>query len=101
MTVEMAGRWTSIPCGCCNGLQWGGEYPRECRRCEGSGAVWLSPSGTRLAVWPGGPFRGIANDDDRSAAAQEWLRAEDAAIRYARGEGTDADWECQLCGEMS
>lgn len=46
-----------VNCGCCNGLEWGGEYPRECRNCGGSGRVYRYASG-RLALWYGGPFCG-------------------------------------------
>ena len=60
--------WTRIPCGCCAGIAWGGEYPRECRDCKGSGSLWLSPSGTRLALYPGGPFAGVASGADRRLA---------------------------------
>lgn len=60
--------WKPVSCGCCAGIAWGGDYPQECSRCKGSGGLWLSPSGTRLALYPGGPFAGIADDADRRAA---------------------------------
>ena len=56
-TMERLG-WTLIDCGCCNGIEWGGEEPRTCRDCGGNGVLWRSPRG-RLALYPGGPFRGI------------------------------------------
>ena len=56
--VEGYPDWERIDCGCCAGLEWGGEEPRECRRCHEFG--WLcrhKPIGT-LALWPGGPLAG-------------------------------------------
>ena len=50
--------WRWIDCGCCAGLEWGGEEPRECRDCNGSGRrAWHVPSGV-YAEYPGGPFLG-------------------------------------------
>lgn len=60
--------WKIVPCSCCAGIEWGGEIPREHDRCGGSGSLWLTPSGTRVALWPGGPFSGVADDDDRAKA---------------------------------
>jgi hypothetical protein len=51
-----------VSCGCCAGLEWGGEYPRECRSCGGNGQVYRYPSG-RLALWPGGPLMGSEHPD--------------------------------------
>ena len=36
---------------------WGGEDPRDCRICGGDGRLWVSNK-DRLALYPGGPFRG-------------------------------------------
>lgn len=52
--------WTWVDCGCCAGIQWGGEEPRECRDCEGNGWLALHEKSRRLALYPGGPFRGVA-----------------------------------------
>ena len=49
------GGW--IDCGCCAGVEWGGDYPRECDRCGGAGRIWRYPSGV-LAWWYGGPLCG-------------------------------------------
>jgi len=50
--------WYRVDCGCCGGLEWGGEEPRECRNCNGSGEyAWHKKSGA-LAQYPGGPFLG-------------------------------------------
>ena len=49
--------WEYINCGCCGGLQWGGESPRECDVCHGIGSYARHRSGT-LAAYPGGPFLG-------------------------------------------
>lgn len=59
--------WTEVNCGCCNGIAWGGEEPRTCRDCGGNGVLWRSPKG-RLALYPGGPFRGVAVDAGRVPA---------------------------------
>jgi DnaJ-class molecular chaperone len=52
--------WKRIPCGCCNGVRWGGEYPEECQSCGGSGVIWEHKKSGALALWPGGPFCGQA-----------------------------------------
>ena len=50
--------WQQENCTCCAGLQWGGEYPRECLKCDGAGTVYVhTPSGVR-AKYPGGSFLG-------------------------------------------
>lgn len=49
--------WKHVSCGCCAGLEWGGEEPRECKDCGGNGSLWQSPKGA-LALYPGGPFVG-------------------------------------------
>lgn len=50
--------WYELDCGCCNGLEWGGYSPRECRNCGGSGSIWWHrPSGV-YALYPGGELRG-------------------------------------------
>ena len=50
--------WQLIDCGCCNGIEWGGDFPRECRRCGGSGVIYRHKRSGVLADYPGGPFRG-------------------------------------------
>lgn len=50
--------WEEIDCGCCAGIQWGGEYPRECLSCDGSGVLFHHIKSGVLALWPGGPFKG-------------------------------------------
>jgi len=52
--------WSLIDCGCCVGIEWGGDYPRECRRCGGSGAIARHDASKTLALYPGGPFAGKA-----------------------------------------
>ncbi len=51
-------KWEHISCGCCNGLQWGGFYPRECHYCDGAGMLWRHRKSGALAMYPGGPFLG-------------------------------------------
>jgi hypothetical protein len=50
--------WQQVDCGCCAGLEWGGDYPVECPRCKGAGFFALHVASGRLADYPGGPFRG-------------------------------------------
>lgn len=54
--------WSIIACDLCGGHGITAVYhdgsPEECRDCYGNGYVWLSPSRTRIAKWPGGPFIG-------------------------------------------
>lgn len=50
--------WVRVCCGCCAGTEWGGEAPRECRDCGGSGSFAVHLASGRGALWPGGPFNG-------------------------------------------
>jgi len=50
--------WWIIDCGCCGGLEWGGEYPRICDRCKGGGIIWWHEPTKTFALYPGGPLRG-------------------------------------------
>ena len=50
--------WVEMDCGCCHGIQWGGEYPEECDRCGGSGVIFRHQKSGVTKVWPGGPFIG-------------------------------------------
>ena len=49
--------WIKYDCGCCGGILWGGEYPRDCGECLGSGVYYKHKSGM-VAMYPGGPFLG-------------------------------------------
>jgi hypothetical protein len=50
--------WYSYDCGCCSGIEWGGEEPRECDSCGASGRQWVHlPSGV-CTEYPGGKFTG-------------------------------------------
>ena len=51
--------WQRIDCGCCAGVQWGGDYPRECSYCGGSGFIYHHLKSGALALYPGGPFCGV------------------------------------------
>lgn len=53
--------WEEVDCGCSNGLEWGGEYPRECRHCGGNGVLYHHIKSGVLAQYPGGPFAGRVN----------------------------------------
>lgn len=50
--------WLKIDCGCCAGLEWGGESPRECSTCGGGGMIAKHIKSGSLAWYPGGPFCG-------------------------------------------
>lgn len=50
--------WEIIDCGCCSGIEWGGEYPRECSCCKGNGFIYHHLKSGALALYPGGPFIG-------------------------------------------
>jgi hypothetical protein len=60
--------WLVIDCGCSSGLQWGGEQPRECRRCEGIGYIYFHTATGIYAVYPGGPLRGRQTKEERDAS---------------------------------
>lgn len=53
----MDNKWRLAPCGCCAGIEWGGDYPQECRTCGGGGFVYIRPSG-HVFQYPGGPALG-------------------------------------------
>ncbi len=55
--------WFRFDCGCCGGIEWGGETPHECRSCRGGGEVYLHLASRVLALYPGGPFCGVATDE--------------------------------------
>jgi len=48
--------WELIDCGCCAGIKWGGEYPRECERCGGNGYLARHKKTGIVAEYPGGKF---------------------------------------------
>ena len=51
--------WLKIDCGCCAGIEWGGDYPNECKTCGGNGVIYEHIESKVLAQYPGGPFCGI------------------------------------------
>jgi hypothetical protein len=55
---DMGNGWLRVDCGCSGGLQWGGEYPRECDRCAGTGSIWWHKKSKTFAQYPGGPLQG-------------------------------------------
>jgi hypothetical protein len=59
---ELYSGWLWVNCGCCGGLQWGGESPRECGACNGGGWFAVHLQSGRGARWPGGPFNGSRFD---------------------------------------
>ena len=67
MTTAMDKKWRVAACGCCNGLEWGGDSPRECTSCGGTGSVWIRPSG-HVFLYPGGPALGRWSTQDYAKA---------------------------------
>lgn len=56
--------WEHINCGCCAGIKWGGDRPRECTDCDGMGFLWKHIKSGALAQYPGGPFLGSEPKDE-------------------------------------
>ena len=50
--------WEIQDCGCCNGIEWGGDEPIECSRCGGNGVIYHHVKSGADAMYPGGPFVG-------------------------------------------
>ena len=48
--------WEIVDCGCCAGILWGGEQPKECKRCGGNGIIYRHKKSKVTALYPGGPF---------------------------------------------
>lgn len=66
MEKVVSAAWTTVQCHDCGGHGQRSDYrgddfygAKECDTCGGSGSLYKSPSG-RLAMYPGGPFRGSA-----------------------------------------
>jgi hypothetical protein len=60
--------WIVVDCGCCAGIRWGGDSPRECDHCGGGGTICVHLGSRRIADWPGGPLRGQMHEDDLARA---------------------------------
>ena len=61
--------WVRLDCGCCDGIEWGGDEPQDCYACKGYGSVCLHVKSGVIALYPGGPLCGHATDDEQEAAA--------------------------------
>lgn len=48
--------WKWVDCGCCGGIQWGGESPTTCSECDGAGSYFRHIKSSVYALYPGGPF---------------------------------------------
>lgn len=78
-----------VECGCCAGVEWGGEYPRPCQRCGETGLQYRYTSG-RLALYPGGPFCGSEHPDYKrpviKAERQKWrsMTTDDVKLQSER-----------------
>lgn len=62
--------WLIRDCGCCDGLQWGGEEPRECATCDGSGRICIHIKSGVIAEYPGGPMLGRLTKSERAMLAE-------------------------------
>ena len=62
--------WVEIDCGCCAGIEWGGDSPRECSRCM-DGVLCVHVASGRIAEYPGGPLMGRMHADDLKRALAE------------------------------
>ena len=60
--------WVEEDCGCCAGLQWGGDMtdgsPRECSNCKGGGSIFHHLKSGVIAEFPGGPLLGRRNPNN-------------------------------------
>ena len=63
--------WVAIDCGCCAGVEWGGDSPEECRSCGGTGQIAQHNESRVLALYPGGPLCGRAVVEALQAAEGE------------------------------
>lgn len=63
--IEGYDGWTWRDCGCSGGLQWGGDFPHECRSCGGSGAFAVHVASGLIAAWPGGPALGRLSKEEQ------------------------------------
>lgn len=61
---DLGNGWLRVDCGCSGGLQWGGEEPRECDRCGGTGSIYWHKKSKTFAQYPSGPFQGRGNLTD-------------------------------------
>lgn len=60
--------WAWVDCYCCGGLQWGGDEPRECRSCNGTGWRCVHIDSGIVAIYPGGSLLGRAGKDELEQA---------------------------------
>jgi hypothetical protein len=63
---EFHSGWIEEDCGCCGGIEWGGESPVECRECNGGGIIYRHKKSGVYAMYPGGPFLGRVEKSKRS-----------------------------------
>ena len=75
--------WKKVSCSCCGGLEWGGEEPRECSTCFGSGMFYVNRHGTGV-LWPGGPFNGGAEALARTVGMAQRMDRDGVAARTGR-----------------
>lgn len=61
--------WEYINCGCCGGIQWGGDTPRDCLVCDGASFYYKHTKSGVLAQYPGGPFLGREPIDEQNKEA--------------------------------
>lgn len=56
--------WVRKDCGCCAGVEWGGDSPTECSHCMGTGQYCEHMKTGTLALYPGGPLLGSLPKED-------------------------------------
>ena len=67
--------WAAMDCGCCGGIQWGGDEPRECSDCWAGGWLYVHLASGTVAHYPGGPLLGAHLDAVELAQLREQLAA--------------------------
>lgn len=69
--------WEERNCGCCAGIQWGGEEPIECRHCHGTGRYALHIKSGTAALYPGGPLLGYHKEAPAVNSLRTTLEAQE------------------------
>jgi hypothetical protein len=70
--------WLVVDCGCCAGIEWGGDNPQECDSCWGTGLRYIHEATRTVAVYPGGPLLGAKASDYEMARVLASLAEVDA-----------------------
>lgn len=108
----MDDKWRIISCPCCtNGMYWSYTYdePADCRNCEGSGRLYIRPTG-HLFQYPGGPAAGMWDKEKYENAIpvmpfflHDWDHATEEVDSWPIGEDGDLLPSQQIscmCGQI-